>query len=360
VNNYQVIQDQVPNQSILPMIKADAYGHGATWAARQLLNLPALYGFGLATFEEAKELRKELGTDGKRVKLIVFSGAVPWSDEKGQFCEKFNITPVIASDLDWQAFQKGGWPARIAYELKFNTGLNRLGISLNAAPTIAKTLRNRPSIEHPAGVFSHLVMSEAPDSKVSLSQKEKFIWLRRELGEALPATQFHLGNSAAIWNQKHWGLKELTDVVRPGLALYGVPPWKGAPARGLKPVLTLEAQVVHRHRLKAGESVGYGATFKVKGDAAVQVATLAAGYADGISRMLSGRGFVWLKGRKMRVLGRVSMDLCAVECPIETQVGDWAEFLGPNIDPWEQAEAAETIPYELLTSISSRVQRVDG
>jgi alanine racemase len=76
--------------------------------------------------------------------------------------------------------------------------------------------------------------------------------------------------------------------------------------------------------------------------------------------MLSSRGFVWLKNRKMRVLGRVSMDLCAVECPVETQVGDWAEFLGHHIDPWEQAEAAQTIPYELLTSISSRVQRIDG
>jgi alanine racemase len=360
VNNYQVIQDQLPNQSILPMIKADAYGHGATWAARQLINLPALYGFGLATLEEARDLRKELGPAGKRVKLIVFSGTAPWSDEKGRFCEKFNITPVIASDSDWQAFVKGGWPARIAYELKFNTGLNRLGMSLNLAPSLAKLLRNRPAVEHPAGVFSHLVMSETPDSKISLSQKEKFIWLKRELSEAIPSAQFHLGNSAAIWNHKHWGLKDLTDVVRPGLALYGIPPWKGAPARGLRPVLTLEAEVVHRHRLKAGESVGYGATFRVKGDEAIQVATLAAGYADGIPRSLSGRGIVWLKNRKMRVLGRVSMDLCAVECPVETKVGDWAEFLGANIDPWEQAEAAETIPYELLTSISSRVQRVDG
>jgi alanine racemase len=360
INNYQAIQDQIPNQSILPMIKANAYGHGATWAARQLLTMPALYGFGLATLNEAKDLRKELGAAGKRVKLIVFSGTTPWSDDKGRFCEKYGITPVIATDTDWQAFFQGGWTERLSYELKFNTGLNRLGISLNLAPTLARTLRNRPAVEHPAGIFSHLVMSETPDTKMSLTQKDKFIWLRRELGEALPSTQFHLGNSAAIWNHKLWGLKDLTDVVRPGIALYGIPPWKGAPARGLKPVLTLEAEVVHRHRLKVGESVGYGATFKVKGDETVQVATLSAGYADGINRMLSSRGFVWLKGRKSRVLGRVSMDLCAVECPSDAQVGDWAEFLGPHIDPWEQAEAAQTIPYELLTSISSRVQRVDG
>jgi alanine racemase len=326
--------------------------------------MPALYGFGLATLGEAKELRQELGPAGKRVRLIVFSGATPWSDEKGQFCEKYGITPVIATDADWQAFFKGGWAARLPYELKFNTGLNRLGMSLNFGPTVVRTLKNRPAIEHPAGVFSHLVMSETPDSKISLSQLDKFVWLKRELGQALPSTQFHLGNSAAIWNHKLWGLRDLTDVVRPGLALYGIPPWKGAPARGLRPVLTLEAEVVHRHRLKAGESVGYGATFKVsgsgKGSETVQVATIAAGYADGISRMLSSRGFVWLRGRKMRILGRVSMDLCAVECPVETQVGDWAEFLGPDIDPWEQAEAAGTIPYELLTSISSRVQRIDG
>lgn len=355
--NYEAIQDQVPGQSILPMIKANAYGHGALWAARELMTLPALYGLGLATLEEAAEIRKGLGPSGKRVRLVVFSGAIPWSDEKGRYCEKFNLTPVIATDSDWQIFLKGGWAERIPYELKFNTGLNRLGLSLNQAPTVARALKTRNAVSHPVGIFSHLAMGEDPNSKISLSQKEKFIWLKRELAEALPSTHFHLANSGAIWNQKHWGLKDLTDAVRPGLALYGIPPWKGAPARGVRPVMSFQSMVVNTHRLKPGESIGYGATFTVKGTQPVHAAIFSGGYADGVNRALGGRGFVWLKGKKVRFLGRISMDLFATESHEGVRVGDWGELLGPNIDPWEQAEAVGTIPYELLTSISGRVQR---
>lgn len=364
VSNYRTIQELVPEQAILPMLKANAYGHGAVWAARQLLEMPGLYGIGVATLEEARTLRKELGDGGKRAKIIVFAGTTPWSDEKGEFCEKYGITPVIATEMDWGAFFKGGWTDRVSYELKFNTGLNRLGIWPNFAPNIVRALKGKSAVHHPAGVFSHLAMSEEPDSKLSLSQKERFSALKRELASVFPSTHFHLGNSGAIWNAKNWGLKGLTDVVRPGLSLYGIPPWKGAPMRGLEPVLSFHAQVIHRMRLKPGESIGYGATYRVTGTQPVQVAILAAGYADGVSRSLSSheksQSFVMLGGRRGRFLGRVSMDLCAVECGEGTQVGEWAEFFGNEIDPWVQAEAAGTIPYELLTSLSSRVQRIYG
>ncbi|MCM2279405.1 MAG: alanine racemase [Oligoflexia bacterium] len=397
--NYLAVREQVPGLAVLPMVKANAYGHGFSWVARELLELPGLYGFGVATLGEAAELRAALGERGKRVRILVLSGACGWTREKGAFCEKFGLTPTIASDADWQEFTGQGWQERIPYELKFNTGLNRLGMSLSEVPRVARFLRELSAERHPTGVLSHLVMSEAPEAKLTLAQLERFTWLRRELREAIPGAQFHLGNSAAIWNQKKLGLTEISDVVRPGLSLYGIAPWDQAPARGITPVCTLRASVLAVHRLKPGESIGYGARYTVTGTKPVYAAILGAGYADGIPRRWSGNmeaqpgpargkggkgrgraakqgarsealaaereeqgsgGYVSLNGCERRFLGAVSMDLCAVTCDADTRVGDWGQFLGPEVDPWAQSRAAGTIPYELLTSISARVQRIYG
>ncbi len=358
INNYRAIQELVPGQQMLPMIKANAYGHGAAWAARHLSSMPGLYGFGVATLEEGAELRAALASKLRKIPLIVFSGTVPWTEEKGLFCERFGLTVVITSEEDWYTFTKGGWPKRLRYELQFNTGMNRLGISLPFVRSIAKACQAMDPSEHPQGVFSHLAMSETPDSKLSLSQLEKFKILKHELFSILPTTQFHLANSGGIWNSKNFGILGLTDVVRPGLALYGVPPWAGAAERGLLPVMCFKVRVVAIHRVKPGESVGYGGTYRVNGNESVYVAILGAGYADGIKRALSNRGFAWLEGRSTQFLGVVSMDLCAVECLENTQIGTWVELIGPQVDIWAQAKAAGTIPYELFTSLSSRVKRI--
>jgi alanine racemase len=361
--NYLAIRDQVSGLSILPMVKANAYGHGSVWAARQLLDLPDLYALGVATLDEGAELRKELGAAGRRTKIMIFSGIGSWTDQVGQICEKYHLTPVISSESDWNAFWKNGWAEKLPYELKFNTGMNRLGIPVSLAGRISRQLAQKSAPARPEGILSHLAMAESPDARLSQAQKERFIALRSELSGILPSTHFHLGNSAAIWNQKQWGLTELTDVVRPGISLYGVPPWAGAPARGIAPVMTLRARIMAIHRLKPGEGTGYGARFKVRGNQAASVAILGAGYGDGIHRMLSGNenssgGHVWVGDRPQRILGTVSMDLCAVSCTTETQVGDWVEFMGARIEPWVQSSVAGTIPYELLTSVSPRVKRI--
>jgi alanine racemase len=360
LGNYHAIAEQVPGQAILPMLKANAYGHGAAWAARTLAHEKNLYALGAATLEEGAEIRRALDSARKRAAVIVFSGTTPWTEEKGRFCEKHGLSATIANDEDWHSFLKGGWAERIAYELKFNTGMNRLGLSPGLARAIGRTLspRGRGVGHHPRGVMSHLAMGESPEEKLSRRQLELFKSIRAELSGALPSAHFHLANSAAIWKARAWGLGELTDVVRPGISLYGVPPWSGAPARGLEPVLTFRARVIARHRLKPGESTGYGARFKATGKNPVDIAIVSAGYADGVHRALSDRGQVWVGERHEKMIGIVSMDLCAVSCSAKVKVGDWAEILGANIASWEQAEAAQTIPYELLTSISPRVTRV--
>lgn len=361
--NYETIRSLVPGQAILPMIKANAYGHGAAWAARLLATEPGLYGFGVATLEEGAEIRKALaGTRGKNTRIVVVSGTALWTEEKGQYCERYGLTAVISSEEDWVNFLRGGWNERIAYELKFNTGMNRLGIPPGYARVLARKFKEMPSIAHPSGIMSHLAASENSEEKLSQSQRELFKSIRAELSEAVPSTHFHLGNSGAVWNAKSWGLDELTDVVRPGIALYGIPPWAGAPQKGLIPVMSLWAKVIATHILKPGDRVGYGGIFRAQEK--MTIATLSVGYGDGWKRSLSGSssgdggGYVYFGPARYPILGIVSMDLCSVQCPPSTKPGDWALLLGPGIDPWEQAKAARTIPYELFTSVAHRVERI--
>jgi len=360
LNNYAVLKKQAGDQALLPMIKADAYGHGSVWAAQTLAKEEGLYGFGVATLEEGVRLRTEIGMRYRKTHIIVFSGATPWNEEKGQLCEKHGLTPVICRDEDWQKFFKEKWHERLRYELKFNTGMNRLGIHPEKASAIIKQLKTLQHEEWPQTVMSHLAIAEQPDHALSRKQRERFKQLRGLFESALPSVRFSLANSAAIWNARAWELDELTDIVRPGLSLYGIAPWKGAPLRGLVPVMRLKSQVICTHDLKTGDSVGYGAKYTLTPDpeSPRRVATLAAGYADGIHCTLSERGHVLLGGKLERVLGRVSMDLSAVSCLPKVKVGEYAEWIAPELDLWIQAEAAGTIPYELLTSVSGRVQRI--
>lgn len=352
-----------PTQKIIPVVKADAYGHDAAWTVSQLLDLPSLHGFGVATLEEGAALRISLGERGRTLRFIVFSGCAPWNDEKGHFCKQYNLTPVIASAADWNIFFKKGWPRLLPYELKFNTGMNRLGIEQQMASKIISQLRTKPAIYRPQSILSHLATAEDPLSTWSKRQLQNFKIVRNEFKAAFPEIMCHLANSAAIWNSKSWKLDQLTDAVRPGLSLYGILPWNDAPDPGLKPVLCLKAKVVTVVTLKAGDGLGYGAKYVHPRTAPpMKVAILGAGYADGIHRSLSTGGQVWMKGQLRPFLGRISMDLCAVSCPSSVKPGDQAEFIGPHINPWVQAEAAGTIPYELLTSVStshsSRIQRI--
>jgi alanine racemase len=359
--NYEVLRDRAKGQLILPMIKADAYGHGSVWAAQVLAESSDLYGLGVATLEEGVRLREETSGKARRVPILIFSGATPWNEEKGRLCERHGLRPVISRETDWESFFKQGWPARLSYELKFNTGMNRLGIHPEKARSIIKQIQTLSTDQRPNAVMSHLALGEDPEAALSRKQRERFEKLRGEFESAFSAIQFSLANSAAIWNSKKWKLDDLTEIVRPGLALYGIPPWKGAPAHGLEQVMTLKSEVITVHDLKIGDAVGYGARFRVSSDPACprRIAVLASGYADGIHRTLSEEaGELIVSGRKEKVLGRVSMDLTAVSCSRGTQVGEYASWISPDLDLWSQAERAKTIPYELLTSVSGRVQRV--
>lgn len=360
--NYNAIAELSGDQAILPMVKADAYGHGAIWAARTLAQANNLYGFGTASLEEAREVREGIGAKGRKTRIIAFSGATNWTEEKGQYCERFGITPTLSSEEDWKRFLKGKWPERLKYHLKFNTGMNRLGISPGLVQQIVSQLKDKPGEWRPEGVATHMAIAEDPNHPLTKRQIEAFKMITSAVKSKWSDTLFHLANSSSIWNSRHLGLEGWTDIVRPGISLYGVPPWPGAPVRGIEPVMQLQYAVAARRTLRPGESLGYGAQFRLKGsESPIEVAVLSAGYADGLHRFNSGSGEAGgrclLGGKMRRFLGVVSMDLSAVECDASTAVGEWARILGDGLDPWTQAKAAGTIPYELLTSLSRRVRK---
>lgn len=362
-SNYLAIRDLNPGLSLIPMVKANAYGHGAAWAARVLADQPDLYGLGVATLAEGRDLRKALGVKGRKVPILVFSGAMPWTEERGRFCEAHHLTPVLASDDAWDAFHREGWTARLRYEIKFNTGMNRLGLSMDRLDRVRAQLQKLPADQKPQGVLSHLARAEEPENPRTREQVERFRKIRQTLDSVLPSSFFHLANSSAIWNFRKLGLHGWTDVVRPGISLYGVAPWAGAPARGVSPVLELRATVLQVRTVAPGEGIGYGFTHTVsKGRQAAseRVAILGCGYADGLPRFLSNRGRAVLRSRDETFRGIISMDLSAVSCGADVVPGDTATLLGPGVDIWEQSKLAGTVPYELLTSLGTRVERIHG
>jgi alanine racemase len=369
INNLKRIQARVPGQSVVAMIKADAYGHGAIWAAKVLSSQSGVSSLGIATLEEGVEIRNALPV-GRKVSITIFSGAVPWprgsrGDEIGQLCRKYALDPVIASIEDWRAFHSGfpkkSWSLQLPFELKFNTGMNRLGIGLEHLQEIrADLVQLSGKGIFPKGILSHLAVGEDSTHECSRLQRERFETICAELSGILPdSVDFHLANSAASLGARKWKLAGLTRRVRPGISLYGIPPETAPRAHGLQHVLTLEAPVILLRRLEAGEPVGYGARYRTRGRE--HVAVLGIGYGEGIHRAWShpkSLARVLLGGKLQPFLGPISMDMCAVGASARVKRGDWARLWGEGIDPYTQAGAAGTIPYEVLTSLTRRVQRI--
>jgi alanine racemase len=353
INNYRVLLDQSKNRFMLPMIKADAYGHGAEWAAKLLKSESQLFGFGVATIEEAIQIRECLGIKYRHLSILPLSGCAPWNEAKANACRQFGLTPVIASEQDLKSFIQEGSIKELKYHLKFNTGMNRLGIHSSDAQRVFQSLKEHPK---PEGILTHLACAENAEHPLTLQQIKKFKELR-SIFASYEGVFFHFANSSSIWNAKYYELEKLTDIVRPGISLYGVEPWQGAPLKGLKPVMQIGYKVIQRRTLRAGDMIGYGGVYTVK-EGNKEVAILGAGYADGFLRAGSSRATFWIDRHEFPVLGRISMDLSAVECPSQCKVGETAYLIGQGIDPWRVAEQLQTIPYEILTS-AKRLPRID-
>ncbi len=339
-------------QEVIPVIKADAYGHGMVAIARALVSRGGVQMVAVATLEEAMELRKRAPHS---IQILVLSGFLP---HQADAYYKYHLVPMIHSLTHLKSLK--GRDKMPEIHLKLDTGMNRLGIKVEEVDDAIQTLEGM-NVKL-AGLASHFAESESALSEFTDKQIALFDQLRGRFQHAkLLATdaRLHMANSGGILRGKTGS----TNAVRPGLALYGISPNPNLPrSEDLFPVLEWKTRVISVKNLSAGESVGYGRTYQANGEERVAVVPI--GYADGYPRLLGNQGEVLIDGKRTLVRGRISMDMTAVdvsgysglkEGALVTLIGGEGEG---RITVWEIANWAKTIPYEVLCGLSTRVSRV--
>jgi len=352
--NLRQIREKVGSKvKILAMVKANAYGHGAAAVAKTLAAAGA-DAFGVATLEEGIELRHS----GIGLPILVLAGA--YDSQLADFFAH-SLTPVL-HDLDRlksleESVEKRG--AILDVQLKIDTGMGRLGLVAAECDTWIGELKklNALKIE---GVFSHFSHAESVEGNYTRKQLEIFnLIVERLRSENIRPVLVHLANSAATITLP----PAYFDMVRPGIMLYGVYPSPPMASEiGLKPALEWKTKILQLKKVPAGASISYGETFITKRESII--ATLPIGYADGYPRLLSNRGEVLVGGQRASVAGRVCMDLTMVDVTDIRNVkqGDEVVLLGRQGDAEISADQiaawANTISYEILTSISARVPRI--
>jgi alanine racemase len=354
--NYREARRRANGRSVIAVIKADAYGHGALPAARVLV-AEGCERLAVLSIEEASRLRDA----GIAAQLLVLGGVHDASEAAEAVARR--LVPVLHDD-DGRARMAAAARAsgaRAPVQVEVDTGMRRMGVPATDADALLAAVAADPSLSLD-GTFTHLAQADDADLAPSLAQLAQFREvLARARGRGEAPGLVHCSNSAGLLCGASLAdaLPE-ASAVRPGLMLFGVRPAPHLPA-SLKPVMTLLTRVVQLHRVRGGEGVGYNARYRAAGD--TRVATLALGYADGVPVATSGRGEVLIGGRRFKVAGRVSMDYVSVEVgDAPVALGDEALLFGASAQgvlPVEDAaSAAGTIAYELLVRVAARVPRV--
>lgn len=323
--------------AIVPMVKADAYGVGAVRAARALETLQP-WGYGVATVEEGSELRDA----GIARPIILFTSVEPEDLAAGRAAR---LVPALASANaieQWQRLGGGAW------HLAIDTGMSRSGVQWAEARSLTRALLACP----PEGAFTHFHSAELDDG-TQAEQERRF----DEALEALPARPrvLHADNSAALARRA----RPKWDLGRPGIFLYGGGVGADATLQP-EPVVAMRARIVEMRTIGAGESVSYDATFRAA--RTTRIATLPVGYADGYRRALGNRAHALIAGRRVPVVGVVTMDMTMLDVTdVPANVGDIVTLAG--VDGGDRIEIADLAawssasPYELLTGLRTRLPR---
>ena len=321
---------------IMAVIKAAGYGHGMLRAARALR---AADGFALLDVNEAVYLREA----GFRQTLLLLEGCFTTDDMMA--AAEYDLACVIHNPQQLAMLE--AFPRRGALQvwLKINSGMNRLGFVPQDIPAVLEKLKSHPAVRD-ITLMTHFASADAV-AGVS-TQLEVFNALAAQRGMARS-----LANSAALlrYPEAHG------DWVRPGIMLYGASPFADVSAQqlGLRPVMTLHSELISVREIGAGERVGYGGTFCA--EASMRIGTVACGYADGYPRHAPTGTPLLICGRRTRTLGRVSMDMLAVDLSAvpDAAVGSAVTLWGTGLPVEEVAQAAGTISYELLCALAPRV-----
>ena len=352
--NFRQIRSLVGSQvKILSMVKANGYGHGAAAVAKTLA-AEGSDAFGVAIVEEAVELRGH----GITAPIIVLTGA--YLDQLDLFFEH-GLTAVVHDAsalprLDAAVAQRG---ASLKVHLKIDSGMGRIGFPAAQLDSWLPELKKLKAVTIEA-IFSHFSHAESVEGQYTRDQLEIFQKIINRLtDEGIAPPLIHLANSAATITLP----AAYFNMVRPGLMLYGVYPSPQMAVRiPLKPVLSWKTRILQLKKVPSNTSISYGQTFITKRDSLI--ATLPIGYADGYPRLLSNRGQALIGGKRAPVAGRVCMDLTMLDVTDigKIQQGDEVVLLGTQesetISADEMASWADTISYEILTSIGARIPRI--
>jgi alanine racemase len=337
-HNLGIVRKRAPQSRVLAMIKANAYGHGIAAAVNAFADADA---FGVASADEARAIR-ELGCD-KRIVLLqgVFS-----SDEL-QFARQHHCDIVVHSHWQLKMLEQADQIQALQCWLKINTGMNRLGFSLQDVPSAFQLLSR---LTKTPIVMSHFATADEPNSAFMQQQVARFQAVCADLRAPLS-----LANSAAILSRSDLAL----DWVRPGIMLYGIAPFAQRTGHefALQPAMQCFSQIQAIQQCQAGAQVGYGGRFICQRDSKIAVVPI--GYGDGYPRYATDQTPAAVNGKNVRLAGRISMDMLTLDVTDHAcEEGDLVELWGDNIAIEAVAYHAATIPYELICQITPRVRRM--
>ncbi len=332
---------------VVPVLKADAYGHGAVKLAKACQTNGI--GFVIVAFlEEAIQIRES----GVVLPILVLN----------YFDPKFSKSAII-NDISVTLYSKEQVKAlsesleendRLKVHVNIDTGMGRLGLMSNEAVELYKEIE-RDSKFVIEGIYTHLSSADDPDDVMNKNQLDTF---ESFFSKVKRPKYVHILNSAGatVLNKKYG------NFCRIGIAAYGLQPSSKVRIDYIKPIMSVHSTVAFVKHINAGQTIGYGHTFVAKGE--MKVATVPFGYADGLPRSLSNKGDILINGRRARILGRVSMDQIVVDISKidDVKIGDDVVIIGNSGNEWitaeEIAEIAGTINYEIVCGISKRVPRI--
>ncbi len=349
IDNYNEIKRCVSEQvELIPVVKADAYGHGAIPCAKALVENGAKR-FAVARVGEGIQLRNA----GIKCPILIL-GYI--SNDEIEELLQWDLTPTVYH-IDFARELSKQTTKMVKVHIKLDTGMGRLGF--RGIEESAKSVEEISTMDNLVveGIYSHFATSDEQDKSYSLSQMELFeevLKLLAKRGIDIPIK--HLSNSAAIMDLP----KSYYNFVRPGIILYGMYPSDEVNKKriSLKPVKSFKTSIANIKRIYPGDSISYGRKYIAEEERLI--ATLSVGYADGYSRLLSNLGEVLIRGQRAKIVGRVCMDQCMIDVTHipQVKVDDEVLLYGPELPIEELAEKMGTINYEVSCMISPRVPKL--
>ncbi len=338
-HNFSRIRTLAPDSRVMAIVKADAYGHGLVRIAQSLEQADA---FGVACLEEAGELRQAK----IQQRIILLEG--PYSGEELTKISQLGLDMVVHDLSQLEMLEQNQLNKPVCIWLKLDTGMHRLGFSPDLASQALARLEQSAGVKE-IRLMTHLASANNREDPMTRKQLQCFSQFNENM--SLEKT---IANSAGIlaFPDAH------VDWVRPGIMLYGVSPFSDSNGsqEGLKPVMTLQSKLITVRALKAGDPVGYGATWRCPEDMSVGV--VAAGYGDGYPRHAESGTPVLVNGKRVELIGRASMDMLTVDLRSQPQAktGDPVVLWGEGLPVEEVANHAGTIPYEVLCAVHKRLK----